>query len=190
MSVPPMATSDVTISGLSAGYVRVTAPGGSVHTSGRITAAATQSSGQMGSGLPAIPITAALNAGETTRFTGVEDASDAQVGAGTTGTYRSNLMLIEALGDTAQVRVTVRFTFSAGTSTTADAAAFHDFNLSANQPMMINDLARTIIGPQRDALGDLRNMQVDVTMVDGDGGVIPVIESIDNGSGDIVVRNE
>ncbi|MGZ4777794.1 MAG: hypothetical protein ACXV5L_01255, partial [Thermoanaerobaculia bacterium] len=63
MSVPPMATADIPISGLSAGYVRVTAAGGSVHANGRVVAAATATSGQMGSGLPAIPITAALGAG-------------------------------------------------------------------------------------------------------------------------------
>jgi hypothetical protein len=190
LTLQPSATADIPITGLVAGYVRVNAPGDAVHVSGRETAAVTEGSGQMGSGLPAIPVTAALAAGESVRFTGVDDSSDAEAAAGTTGTYRSNLMLIEAFGDSAQVRVTIRFTFSAGTSTIAEATSFHDFNLTAGQATLISNLARAVIGSQRDALGDLRNMQVDVTVVDGGGRVIPVIEFIDNGSGDIVVRTE
>ena len=184
-TVGPMETASITINGLNAGFVRLSAPLGSVHVNGRITAAVLQGSGAMGSGLPAIPLTAAMGTGQSKRFTGVDDSQGS-----TTATFRSSLMLIDPSDSGVLVRVTLRFTYSAGTSTSAEATAARDFSLSGGQAMFISNLARAMIGSQRDALGDLRNMQVDITVIDGGGSVIPVIEAVDNASGDIVVRTE
>ena len=56
--------------------------------------------------------------------------------------------------------------------------------------LVIRDLSRTIIGAQRDSFGDLRDMQVDVEVIGGSGGVLPFIESIENATGDLVMRPE
>ncbi len=60
----------------------------------------------------------------------------------------------------------------------------------ASTPRSIVDLARSIIGAQRDSFGDLRNMQVDVDVIDGSGKVLSFLEATDNASGDIMVRAE
>ena len=63
-------------------------------------------------------------------------------------------------------------------------------SLSAGQMLIVSNLASNVIGSQRDSLGDLRNMQVDVDVTDGSGRVLPFIESVDNASGDIMVRTD
>ncbi|MGZ7041690.1 MAG: hypothetical protein ACXVH7_07865, partial [Thermoanaerobaculia bacterium] len=184
-TVGSMQTASIPISGISVGFVRVTAPAGSVHVNGRVTGTVLQGTGAMGSGLPAIPLTAALSTGDNKRFTGVDDS----VGS-TTATFRSGLMLINPATSSVRVRVTLRYSYSAGTSTTAAATAARDFVLGAGQVTFLSNLSRTMIGSQRDALGNLHNMQVDITVIDGGGSVIPIVESADNASGDIVVRTD
>ena len=112
------------------------------------------------------------------------------IAAATPATYRSTLMLIETAGQGASVRVTLRYTFVAGSTVSSQAVSSKDFALGPNQVLTIADLARAIIGSQRDAFGDLRNMQVDIDVTDGSGKVLPFMKSIDNASGDIAVRAE
>jgi len=99
-------------------------------------------------------------------------------------------MLIETSGQSATVRVSVWYTLSAGVAVSAQTVASKEFTVDANQMLLISDLARSVIGPQRDAFGDLRDMQVDVEVIGGSGRVLPYIESIDNGTGDPVIRSD
>ncbi|HVT43009.1 MAG TPA: hypothetical protein VMT00_01325 [Thermoanaerobaculia bacterium] len=77
-----------------------------------------------------------------------------------------------------------------GSLATGSAHPSHDFSLSAGQALRISDLARTIIGASRDSFGDLRDMLVDVEVLSGSGRVVPFVQSIDNTSGDAIVRVE
>jgi hypothetical protein len=187
LTIGAMSTSRTTLTPAN-GFVRINAGSGSVSAVGRITAS--NSGTTIGSSLPAVPSGSALGNGQGRRFTGVDDSSARTVAAATPGTYRSTLMLIEATGQSATVRVTLRYTFVAGATVSSQAVSSHDFVVGPNQVMTISDLARSIIGAQRDAFGDLRNMQVDVDVVGGSGKVLPFMETIDNGSGDIAVRAE
>ena len=99
-------------------------------------------------------------------------------------------MLVETAGQSVIVRVSLWYTFPAGTLASARTVSSKEFTLTANQMVVISDLSRAVIGPQRDTFGDLRDMQVDVEVIGGNGRVLPFLESIDNGSGDIVVRSE
>lgn len=56
--------------------------------------------------------------------------------------------------------------------------------------LTINDVARDVIGNARDSFGDLHNMELDVELVGGSGSVLPFLQTIDNGSGDSVVRTD
>jgi hypothetical protein len=49
---------------------------------------------------------------------------------------------------------------------------------------------RDVIGPARDTLDDLHDVQVDLVVFDGDGGVIPLIISTENATGDMFMRAE
>ena len=52
------------------------------------------------------------------------------------------------------------------------------------------DLAREIIGPQRESFDDLSNVRLEITVVEGEGAVVPMIALTENGTGDVIVRME
>jgi hypothetical protein len=186
LSIPAMGTSKTTLPAQTA-FVRINSAT-PVTASGRVTLSS--SGATFGSSLPAVPASAALASGQGKRFTGVDDASAKSIAAKVPQTYRSTLMLIETAGQTATVRVTLTYTFIAGFTVSSVGVSSHDFTVAPNEMLTIPDLARAVIGTQRDAFGDLRNMQVDVDVVGGSGKVLPFVESVDNGSGDMMVRAE
>ncbi|MDQ6802891.1 MAG: hypothetical protein M3041_18970 [Acidobacteriota bacterium] len=185
-TVSPMSTLRTTISSTN-GFVRINTAG-SVSAAGRVTTSVGGTT--LGSSLPAVPTSAAIDSGQSKRFTGVDDSSAKTVAVATPATYRSTLMLIETAGQSATVRVTLRYTFVAGALVSSQAVSSREFAMSPNAMLTIADLARSIIGPQRDSFGDLRNMQVDIDVIDGSGKVLSFMEAIDNASGDIAVRAE
>ncbi|MGZ7041423.1 MAG: hypothetical protein ACXVH7_06505, partial [Thermoanaerobaculia bacterium] len=130
----------------------------------------------------------AIAINQTHRFTGIDDAGATSVSAGTPGTYRASLMLMETAGQSAKVRVTLNFTLPGGTRTTGTVTAQREFSVAASQHMLITDLAATVIGSQRANYGDLRNLQVDVDVIEGGGRVIPAAASTDNSTGDLMIR--
>jgi hypothetical protein len=186
-AVAPLATSRTSMPAVT-GYARITGQAGAISAAGRVTLSGF--TGLFGSALPVIPAAAGLANGQSQRFTGVDDASATSIASSTPGTYRSSLILIESAGQTATVTVSLQYSFGAGALVTAQAASSRTFVLLPNQMTDVSDLARSVIGAQRDAFGDLRNMQVDVSVVGGSGKVLAFIESIDNGSGDLIVRSE
>jgi len=172
------------------GYVKLDAAAGALRASATYAAPVNGSGNAIGSGMPVLANVLALANGAAKRFAGVDDASPATVLRATPATYRTNLMLIETAGQNATARVTLRFSFIASSLTSATATVSKDFDLSANGSIVINDLARSVLGIERDTLGDLRNMQVDVSVVAGSGRVVPLLESIDNATNDVTVRND
>ncbi len=186
-SIQPRETKRVTVTP-SSGYVQLTGPEGALSVSARVTL--TSAGESFGSALPPLPAASAKSLGELKRFGGVGDASQATVAAATTATYRSSLVVIETAGESATLRVTLSFSLPAGLALTSQAVVSKEFILGPNQIRVVRDLARSIIGPQRDSFGDLRDMQVDVEVVSGGGAVLSYIESTDNGTGDVVIRPE
>ncbi len=143
-----------------------------------------------GTGLLALPPSAGVGAGDLKRFPGVEDASQASRSTAAPGTFRTNLILIESVGQPATVRVTLRYSFVAGATVSATAVSSKEYSLPPSQYLLINDVARDVIGSARDSFGDLHNMELDVEVTGGSGRVLPFLQSIDNGSGDGVMRTE
>jgi hypothetical protein len=72
----------------------------------------------------------------------------------------------------------------------ARAVSSREYTVAASQFVMISDLISEVIGAQRATFGDLRNIDVDVDVVSGSGRIIPVLQSIDNGSEDSLVRTD
>jgi hypothetical protein len=138
-----------------------------------------------GSGLPALPLSSAIGGGDLKRFAGVEDALSSDP-----GTFRTNLVLVETSNQAATVKLTLRYTFIAGGLVSANAVSSKEYALSASQFLVINNVAGDVIGSQRDAFGDLHNMELDVEVTGGSGRVLPFLQTIDNGSGDMVVRTD
>jgi len=172
------------------GFLKLDAPAGSLRASATYAMPVAGTQNVFGSGVPALSSLLAIANGAGKRFAGVEASSAATVLRGTPATYRSNLVLLETAGQNATARVTLRFSFLASSLTSATATVSKDFDVPANSAITITDVARSVIGIERDSLGDLHNVQVDVSVVGGSGKVVPLIESIDNGSGDVTVRND
>jgi len=169
------------------GYLRVAGSRPFVLTARAMTAAPDRD-GVFGSALPVFLTSAALTAGQSRRFGGVDDAGRATIAASTPVTYRSNLGLIESSGQPVVVRLTLRYTFGTGTRTSAQALSTVSVSVPANRLVMLNEIGRAVIGNSRDGYGDLRNMQLDVEVVSGAGRVSPFMQTIDNGSGDSAIR--
>jgi hypothetical protein len=189
MTIGPQQTVVTNVESLSSGYLRITGSRPIVLSARAISTAAGRA-GTFGTTLPVFPTAAALAMGQSRRFGGVEDANRPTIAAFTPVTYRSNLGLIESSGQPAVVRLTLRYTFSAGTKTTAQGLSIRDIPLPANNILVLNEFSRIVIGPSRDGFGDLRNMQLDVEVISGDGRVLPFLQTIDNGSSDSTIRTE
>ncbi len=188
VTIQPFATSQTTVTPAN-GYIRLTGTPGSISASARVTMT-TPGGKPFGSALPAAAISSAAGSGQLKRFAGVGDSSLRTIAAGTPATFRSSLLLIEAAGQDATVRVTVWYSLPAGSLLTAQAVSSKEFAVGANQMVVINDLARSVIGAQRDSFGDFRDMQVDVEVTAGSGKILSFIQSVDNGSRDLVIRPE
>lgn len=187
VTLAPAETTSMSLAAI-AGYVRVSGPAGAISAAGR----SVRSSGSsvFGSGLPAVPVSAALRSGEAKRFGGVEDASTVSRATAVPATFRSSLALVETNNQSVSVKVVLQFSFSGGSLVSSTARVTKDYTLTPGSYLLISDLGREIIGPSRESFGDLRNMTLDVEVVSGSGRVIPFLQAIDNGSGDMIVRIE
>ncbi|MDP9194211.1 MAG: hypothetical protein M3P06_21150 [Acidobacteriota bacterium] len=179
------ATSSVSIVN---GYLRLTAPSGTLTGSARMAVSNPPTPGQFRSGLVSVPTTAALASGQSKRFTGVDDASPATIASATAGTQRSSLILIETEGHSATLRLTMRFTFPGGAKVTGIGLTTKEITIGANRMITLSDIGNVMIGNERDAFGDLTNTQIDVEVIAGSGRVAAFLQSIDNGSGDVLMR--
>jgi hypothetical protein len=189
MTLAAQETKVLPITNVSSGYVRIAAPGGAISAVARSVREAANGNAN-GSALAAVPVTNALRAGETKRFPGVDDASSSSRSRRAPATFRTNLALVETGGQSAVVRITLQFVFAGGTLATGTASASQEISLAAGEFRLIQDLGREVIGPNRDFFGDLRNVTVDVEVVNGSGRVVSYLQSIDNGSGDMIVRSD
>lgn len=172
----------------SGGWVRLSAPAASITAAARSTV--TSGASAWGGGLPVVPFSDAMRAGETKRFAGVDDAAAASRDGAVPATFRTNLLLVEAGGQEAVVRVTLQFAFSGGSLASSSARVSRNYTVAANQALLVADLARNVVGASRDSFGDLRDMIVDVEVISGTGRIVPFVQSFDNGTGDMIVRAE
>ncbi len=142
-----------------------------------------------GTGVPAIPVSAVLQPGGLRRIGGFDDASIETFVAGTPATFRTNLGLVEVGGQPATVRVTLHYRVPSS-RVTAIGSASKEYALAANQFVNVSRIANDILGAFRQSLGDLRNLQIDIEIVAGTGSVLPFITTVDNGTGDSILRTE
>jgi hypothetical protein len=173
-----------------AGYLLFTPVIGSFAATSRTYATVGDSPATFGSGVPALAAKDALKLGSIRAFAALDDASLATITAGRPATFRTNFGLLETGGSSARVRATLRITFPAGSKLQGAGTASKDFDLAPNQFMQINGLAASILGPDRESLGDLRGIAVDFQIIAGDGAVSIFTSSVDNGTGDSILRTE
>ena len=171
------------------GYFVVTTGSSGVRASSRTYNFVPDTSATFGTSVPAIPLSAAIRAGDLRRIGGIDESSLETLLEARPATFRSNLGLVETSGLPARVRVTMRYRVPSALVTQVGSAS-KEYELQPNQFLLVGRIANDILGDFRSALGDLRNLQLDIEVVDGDGAVIPFLTTVDNGTGDSILRTE
>ncbi len=174
----------------SVGYLLFTPSAGSFAITNRTYTTVAGQSGTFGSAAPTLPASGSLKSGSLRAIGSLQDTTRATIIAATPATFRTNFGLVETSGNSVTVRVTLRFTFAAGAKLEGSGSAFKDYTLAPNQFMQLNGIATEILGSSRDTLGDLRGMEADFQVVGGTGAVAVFTSSIDNGTGDSILRTE
>ncbi|HET8774622.1 MAG TPA: hypothetical protein VFP80_12540 [Thermoanaerobaculia bacterium] len=174
------------IAGDTVGWLRFSPVRGSFAITSRTYTTAGGQPATYGSSVPALPMPAALDRGDLRAMAPIEDAALSTVVAAVPGTFRTNFGLVEISGRSARVRVTLRFALPDGT----EDHASRDYDLAPGQFLLLGGLASEILGADRAALGDLRDLEADFLVIEGEGRVVVFTSSVDNGTGDSVLRIE
>jgi hypothetical protein len=95
--------------------------------------------------------------------------------------------LVEVAGKNATVEARIYYNVQTVKTSTTDSAST-TFTLSPHQFLLIGSFTNAILGSKRAALGDLHNVTIEFTVLDGDGTVVPFVTSVDNGTGDSTFR--
>lgn len=172
------------------GYLLFTPTAGSMAVTSRTYTTVVGQAATFGTGVPAMPLSSSLGPGDVKRIGGLEDASLATIGAQRPGTFRTNVGIVETGGSPVSVRVTARFSYSAGVST-ARIVAPKTYELSPRQFLLIGNITRDILGASREtSFGDIRNLALDFEVISQSGSVVVFTSATDNGTNDTVLRTE
>lgn len=170
------------------GYLRFTPGTGSLRMTSRTYNLVADGS-TYGSGVPAQPLAAALSVGQRRRFGGIDDSALATINAGRPATFRSNVGLVEASGQPVRLRATLNYTVPSAL-VTAFGSATKEYTLQPGQFRQVQRIATDILGGFRASFGDLRNMQLEIEVLEGPGSVLLFVSTTDNGTGDSILRTE
>ena len=170
-------TKRVPITNAPLGYVRISGPVGAFSATGRLTSTVFARPGAFGTGVPALPAASGGGMGSVKRFSRAADVPNVSP---------ATLLLLESASKPATVRVTVRFTFPAGSTVSGQVTGSKDYDLAPAQLLTIPQLVRTILGPGRDTLGIIYNLVIDVEVIGGEGKILPFLQTIDT-SGDLTL---
>ncbi|MBW3671719.1 MAG: hypothetical protein KY432_08625, partial [Acidobacteria bacterium] len=170
------------------GYMKFLPQSGSLSVTSRNFATVGNDPGTFGTGVATVPATAALQLGDVRRIGGVRDASLETVQKGVPGTFRSNVGLMEVSGQApVTVRVTVYYSFDTILAA-ARGSASKQYTLQPNEYLQLNRISREILGESRDDYGNFENLQVDFAIVGGDGAAVAYVSSVENDTGDSILR--
>lgn len=175
------------VSGDSLGYILVNPLGRSVTVTSRAYTTVTGSTATFGTAVPALPLSASLGLGQKKVIGGLQDSSLETLSAGTPGTFRTNVDIVETAGAAATVKITLLF---ADGRSLAGTLASKSYGLQPNQLLRINGITNDILGASRADYGDIRNLQLKFEVVGGSGRVAITVSSLDNGTGDSILRAE
>jgi hypothetical protein len=178
------------VSGDTTGYLTFIPSSGAVAITSRTFTTGGSSTATFGTGVPVMAASSALRAGGVRPIAGLSDSSRQTVIAARPATFRTNFALMETSGQRTTVRVTFRFTFPAGEKAQGVGSAYRDYTLNGNQFVLLNSIASEVLGPARLQFGDLSNVEADFQVIDGIGSVMTFTSSVDNSSGDSILRTE
>lgn len=174
----------------SVGYLLFTPATGTFAITSRTYTTVAGSVATFGTHVPTLPAAGSMTVGALRAIGSLQDSAVATVMAARPATFRTNFGLLETSGSSVTVRATLRFTYPAGLKVQGVGTATKDYPLTANQFMQINGIAADILGSGREALGDLRDLEIDFQVVSGTGAVAVYTSSTDNGTGDVILRTQ
>lgn len=185
---PNVLQSEFGIESAPVGYLTLVPRSGRFALTSRIFATVGDQVATFGTGVPALSLQSALRRGQKTRISGFDDAGLDSIDHKRPGTFRTNLGLVETDGEEVTVRVTLHNFVPEGT-TALSAFAWRDIKLAPNQSLLLPRISQQILGSGRDALaGDLTDLFADIEVIEGNGGAIAFISSVDNGSADQILQ--
>ncbi|MDX1584845.1 MAG: hypothetical protein R3338_14700, partial [Thermoanaerobaculia bacterium] len=171
------------------GFKNFTRGSGSMTVTSRNFATVGSEPGSFGTGVPTLDLGSAMRLGDVVRIGGIKDASLEAITAGTPGTFRSNFAMMETTGQApVTVLVTLHYTFSTGSLAVARGSASKPYTLQPNEFKQLPRISNEILGDSRDDFGDFNNLQADFTVIDGDGAAIVFVSSVENDTGDSILR--
>jgi hypothetical protein len=170
----------------SLGYLVYTPSTGSIAVTSRTYATVGNRPGTYGTGVPALPRSSAMRLGQARQINGLDVSSVATIQSQKPASFRSNVGLVETGGSGVKVRVTA--SYGDKRSLVFGAIASFDVDLGANGFVLLTDLSNRL--PQTARGEDLIGLSLRFQVVSGNGAVIPFVTSVDNGSGDQVLRTE
>jgi hypothetical protein len=171
------------------GYFTMAAESPEVRGTSRTYNFVPENSSTYGTAVPSIPLSAAIRTGGLRRIGGIDESALTTILEQRPATFRSNLILVETEGLPVRVRVTMHYRVPSALVTQVGAAA-REYQLEPNQFLFIQRIADNILGTLRTSIGDLRNVQLDIEVVDGGGAVVPFVTTVDNGTGDSILRTQ
>ncbi len=171
----------------SVGYLIITPSSGGLSVTSRTYATQDGVPGTYGTAVPTLPVSRTIRLGQNKIIAGLDVASTKTISARTPGTFRTNLFLVEASGAPAKVRINVVY---------ADRSqpAFGSRLVTKTIDLLPNQIYQTnvtqLLAETNPNVDDLRNVQLEFRVLDGNGAVFAFTSSIDNGSADQILRVE
>ncbi len=174
----------------SVGFLKLVPENGSFAVTSHTYTLSADGSQTYGMAVPAVGTTNALRPGQSRRIGGLNDAEIATISEGVPASQRTNFGFAEVDGQPARVRVSVFFNDPRSLAAGAPAGTI-TIDLAPNEFRQLNRLVQSVLGPTRDALfGDLTGVSVRFDVIGTTGAVLVYTTSIDNGTGDSVLRTE
>jgi hypothetical protein len=171
------------------GFMKFLPQTGSMTVTSRNFATEGDDPGTFGTGVATQAIDSSLRLGQVRRIGGVRDSAIASIQQKVPGSFRSNFGMMETTGEApVTVRVTVHYSFSGGTKAVARGSGSKEYTLQPNQFVQLSRVSREVLGATRDDFGDFDNLQVDFMVVGGDGAAAVYVSSVENDTGDSILR--
>ncbi len=143
-----------------------------------------------GSTVPAIGQSKSIRPGQARRIGALGDSTRATIIAQTPATNRTNFGMVEVEGQPVTVRVSVYYNDPRSLASGKPLGS-RVYELGPNQFVSQSNLVEAVIGPERQTLyGDLSGVQVQFDVISQTGSIVVYTSSIDNGTGDSILRTE
>ncbi len=143
-----------------------------------------------GSTVPALGSSLSLRRGQSRRIGALQDTTKVTIGKRTPATNRTNFGIVETSGEDVTVQVTV-YLNDPRSLAAGQPAGQKTYQLRPRELVNLSGLLSTILGEARETrYADLNDVQVQFDVVSPTGAILVYTSSVDNGTGDSLLRTE